>query len=34
MDRGHGSSLMSALADVRIDPGTDGTTVTMIWHLR
>jgi anti-sigma regulatory factor (Ser/Thr protein kinase) len=34
MDRGHGSSLMSALADVRIDPGPDGTTVTLTRRLR
>ncbi len=33
MDRGHGSSLMTAVADVTIDPGPDGTTVTMTRRL-
>ncbi|MGQ7295332.1 SpoIIE family protein phosphatase [Quadrisphaera sp. KR29] len=29
MDRGHGSALMSAAGEVHIDPGPDGTTVTV-----
>jgi hypothetical protein len=29
MDRGHGSTLMSAFGEVHVVPGEDGTTVTL-----